>query len=119
LIPSVTRVFSTDHELHVYLQAYKPHSAETAASAPAPAASTNSAAPLIAFVSFYKDQKKAFETSAIAATAQPESRLGIVPLSFDINLGTLAPGEYECQVNVFDPVEHKVSFWRGAFKLVK
>jgi VWFA-related protein len=119
LIPSVTRVFSTDHDLHIYLQAYKPHTAETTASAPAHAASTNSATPLIAFVSFYKDQKKAFESPAIAVTPKPETRLGVVPLSFDINLGTLAPGQYECQVNVFDPVEHKVSFWRGAFMLVK
>src|SRR5262249_42683656 len=48
LIPSVPRVFSKSRDMFVYLQAYQP----------APA----SVQPLVAFVTFYRGQIKAFET---------------------------------------------------------
>src|SRR6266487_340451 len=47
LIPSVTRVFSRARDMYVYLQAYEP-TAETVQ-------------PLVAFVTFYRGQTKAFE----------------------------------------------------------
>jgi len=115
LIPSVTRVFSADRELYVYLQAYAGAPAAATAAAPAPVA----AAPLIAYVSFYRDGKQAMETQSVAATPAPGSRLGVVPLSFSIPLGTLAPGGYECQVSVLDPAGHRVAFWRGSLLLTK
>ncbi len=74
LIPSVTRVFSTDRELYVYLQAYEVGSTGGTTATAANSASVKSAAPLIAFVSFYREQKKMFETAPIAvdtATGQP------------------------------------------------
>jgi VWFA-related protein len=112
LIPSVTRVFSTDREIYVYLQAYEgsPAGATVAAVPPSP---------LVAFVSFYRDQKKAFETAPIAVTSQLGSRLGMVPLSFHIPPAALAPGRYECQVSVLDPTEHRVAFWVGSIMLVR
>ncbi|RSL15622.1 VWFA-related protein [Edaphobacter aggregans] len=119
LIPSVTRVFSTDRELYVYLQAYEgnPTSSTIATAAnPAPA---KPVAPLIAFVSFYRDQKKAFETGPIAVTPQPGSRLGVTPIGFNIRLGELALGRYECQVNVLDPTGQKVAFWQGSIMLIR
>jgi VWFA-related protein len=115
LIPSVTRVFSTDRELHVYLQAYEGAPAAAAGAAPV----ATEPVPLVAFVSFYKDQKLAFESPSIAAKPIPGSRLGTVPLRFDIGMGGLAPGTYDCQVSVLDPAQHRVAFWRGAMKLVK
>jgi VWFA-related protein len=115
LIPSVTRVFSSDRQLHVYLQAY-----DGAPPTPAPGATPAPAAsPLVAFVSFYKDHKLAFETPAISATPLPGSRLGVVPLRFDIGLGTLAPGAYQCQVSVLDPAQNRVAFWQGPMMVVK
>jgi VWFA-related protein len=119
LIPSVTRVFSTDRELYVYLQAYEDSQVGVAQATSATSAPLKSPAPLVAFVSFYRDQKKALETPPIVVTPSPESRLGIVPLSFSIDLGELSPGGYECQISVLDPVGRKVSFWRGSFLLVK
>jgi VWFA-related protein len=130
LIPSVTRVFSTDRELYVYLQAYGDVVTPAASAAstsslaaesatpkgPAPAKASS---PLVAYVSFYHDQKKAFETASAAVTPQPGSRLGTVPLSFSIPLGSLAPGEYDCQVSILDPSQRKVAFWRGSLLLVK
>src|SRR5215467_2153582 len=51
LIPSVTRVFSKSRDMYVYLQAYER------------AATTTE--PLIAFVTFYRGQTKAFETTPL------------------------------------------------------
>ena len=105
LIPSVTRVFSAQRELYVYLQAY--------AGAPivAPNSSHVPRAPLVAFVGLYRDQKKVFETSAKAVAPPVDSRLGTTSFSFDIPLGGIAPGRYECQVSVVDPANHRVAFW--------
>jgi VWFA-related protein len=103
LIPSVTRVFSTQRELYVYLQAYAGSLSNSVGPSGQP--------PLVAFVGLYRDQKKVFETPAKAVTPQPDSRLGTVPFSFDISLSGVAPGRYECQVSVVDPTNHRVAFW--------
>lgn len=117
LIPSVTRVFGTDRELYVYLQAYEDEqerSLQAATAGPKPALT-----PLIAFATFYRDQKKVFETQPMAVTAAAGSKLGTAEFSFSIGLGDLTPGGYECQISVLDPVGHKVSFWRGSILVVK
>ena len=114
LIPSVTRVFSVAREMYIYLQAYQGNAAgSAAASAPA------KPAPLIAFVSLYREGEKAFESAPIAVTPAAESRLGVVPLSFKIGLGDLAPGRYQCQVSVLDPAGHRVAFWVNPIMLVR
>jgi hypothetical protein len=119
LIPSVTRVFSTDRELYVYLQAYEVGSTGGTTATAANSTPVKTAAPLIAFVSFYREQKKMFETAPIAVTPQPGSRLGVAPISFSIKLGELELGRYECQVSVLDPTGHRVAFWRGSIMLVR
>jgi VWFA-related protein len=114
LIPSVTRVFNIAREMYVYLQAYQGNAASApAASAPA------KPAPLIAFVSLYREGRKAFESAPIAVTSAADSRLGVVPLSFKIGLGDLAPGRYQCQVSVLDPTGHRVAFWVNPIMLVR
>ena len=115
LIPSVTRVFSTSREMYVYLQAYADASASTA-TATTPAKPPT---PLIAFVSLYRQGKKAFESPSVAVTPQPDSRLGVVPISFQFGLGDLAPGEYQCQVTVLDPAGNRVAFWVNPVMLVR
>ncbi len=99
LIPSVTRVFRTDRQLYVYLQAYGGTAANST--------------PLIAYVSLYRDGKQAFATTPVAVKAEPNSRLGVVPISFDIALAPLIAGQYDCQINVLDPAGQKVAFWSG------
>ncbi len=108
LVPSVTRVFSTDRELYVFLQAYKP--------ALPPAIPPNQ--PFLAFVSLYRDGGKARETAPIAVTPSPATRLGVTPLSFTVDLKDLPPGEYDCQITVLDPATHKSNFWRAPVQLV-
>jgi hypothetical protein len=100
LIPSVTRVFSKSRDMYVYLQAYE----QTAPNFE----------PLIAFVSFYQAQKKAFETQPIEVVGGLNNRLKTMPVSFSIGLGQLPPGKYEC----LDPTGRKGAFWRAPFMLV-
>jgi VWFA-related protein len=116
MIPSVTRVFNTSREMYVYLQAYV---GAPAANSAAPAAPSTAAAPLVAFVSFYQEQKKVYETTPMAVMPQAGSRLGVVPLSFHVGLGDLAPGEYECQVTVLDGAGHRAAFWRASVMMVR
>jgi len=104
LVPSVTRVFSKARDLYVYLQAYEP--------------GVTTPAPLVAFVSFYQGQSKVFETQPIAVTPAASSRLGMVPISFNIGLQELPPGNYDCQVNVVDPTGVKVTFWQAPIVVV-
>jgi VWFA-related protein len=99
LIPSVTRVFQKNHDLHVYLQAYQQN---------APGIQ-----PLVAFVGFYHGQKKAFETPPIQVAEGLNNRLKTIPVQFSIALDTLAPGQYECQVTILDPTGQKAAFWRA------
>jgi hypothetical protein len=107
-------VFNIAREMYVYLQAYQGNAASApAASAPA------KPAPLIAFVSLYREGRKAFESAPIAVTSAADSRLGVVPLSFKIGLGDLAPGRYQCQVSVLDPTGHRVAFWVNPIMLVR
>ncbi len=54
LIPSVTRVFSKSRDMYVYLQAYEQEAPSTQ--------------PLVAFVTFYRGQTKAFETPPLPVT---------------------------------------------------
>jgi VWFA-related protein len=105
LIPSVTRVFNKNRSLYVYLQAYQP-GAETAR-------------PLIAFITFYQGQTKAFETPPMKVTEALSNRLRTTPLKFDIALNKLPPGEYNCQVTVLDPESQKAAFWQAPVMLVQ
>ena len=59
LMPSVTRVFSKSRAMYVYLQAYE--------------RTATSTLPMVAFVTFYRGQTKAFETAPV-----PISRAGSI-----------------------------------------
>ena len=104
LIPSVTRVFSKSRDMHVYLQAYQ-QGVETAR-------------PLVAFVTFYRGQVKAFETPPILVTESLNNRLKTMPLKFSLSLRNLVAGEYNCQVTVTDPAGQKAAFWQAPVVLI-
>jgi VWFA-related protein len=103
LIPSVTRVFHRESTIFLYLQGY-----EFGAVA---------AKPLIAYVSFYRDGAQQFVSQPIAVTPQTSARFMSVPLNFNIELDSLAPGRYDCQVSVLDPTDGKSSFWRAPIEI--
>ena len=105
LIPSVTRVFNKNRELYVYLQAYQQE---------APAGN-----PLVAFVTFYRGQAKAFETPPLEVTEALTNRLKTTPLKFSLSLAKLPPGEYNCQVTILDPTTQKAAFWQAPILLIQ
>jgi VWFA-related protein len=104
LIPSVTRVFRQSQNMYVYLQAYEQGAA--------------AAQPLVAFVSFYREQTKAFETQPMEMTSGLSNRLQTMPFSFSIPLSQVPPGEYDCQISVLDPTGRKAAFWQAQVKVV-
>jgi VWFA-related protein len=105
LIPSVTRVFTRGQDMYVYLQAYQQN--------------VETAHPLIAFVSFYKGQTKAFETPPLQVTESLNNRLKTMPLKFSFSLQKLPPGEYLCQVTVIDTSGEKAAFWQTPVMLAQ
>ncbi len=99
LIPSVTRGFSKDQPMYIYLQAYEQggHNAE----------------PLFAFVTLYHGQTKALETPPLEVTHGTSKRLTTIPISFSVALNQLPPGRYDCQVTVLDLSGNKAAFWQA------
>jgi len=104
LVPSVTRVFRKSGDMYIYLHAYQ-QGAETLR-------------PLVAFVTFYKGQTKAFETAPIQVAEGLNNRIKTVPLKFSLSLSKLPPGEYNCQVSVLDPMGQKAAFWQAPVMLI-
>jgi VWFA-related protein len=104
LLPSVTRVFSRTKDMYVYLQAYEPNATATE--------------PLVAFVTFYRGQSKAFETPPISITEALANKLRTMPMKFSIPLAKLPPGRYNCQVTVLNPAGAKAAFWQAPVTLV-
>ncbi len=105
LIPSVTRVFTRNQDMYVYLQAYQQN--------------VDTAHPLVAFVTFYHGQEKAFETPPMQVTESLNNRLKTMPLKFSFPLQKIPPGEYLCQVTVLDPMGEKAAFWQGQVMLAQ
>jgi VWFA-related protein len=105
LMPSVTRVFSKGRDLYVFLQAYQQRNGSTIQ-------------PLVAFVSFYRDGVKSFETAPLAVTEGYDPRSKALPLRFSLSLATLPPGRYDCQVTVLDPAGQRAAFWQAPIVLV-
>jgi VWFA-related protein len=104
LIPSVTRVFRQNQNMYVYLQAYEQGVAAVQ--------------PLVAFVSFYHEQTKTFETQPMEITTVLNNRLQTMPFSFSIPLCQIPPGEYDCQISVLNPTGQKAAFWQAQVKVV-
>jgi hypothetical protein len=105
LFPSVTRVFSTSRDMYVYLQAYERGATTTQ--------------PLVAFVTFYQGDVKAFETAPIPVIDGLNERSKAVPIKVSVPLQSLQPGRYDCQVTVLEPASKKIAFWRAPVVLVQ
>jgi VWFA-related protein len=104
LIPSVTRVFSKQKPMYVYAQAYQ-QLAEPVQ-------------PLVAFVTFYRGNTKAFETTPVSITERVPGRLNTMPIKLNFGLDSLVPGEYSAQVTVLNPNGGKAAFWQAPIMLV-
>lgn len=103
LIPSVTRVFSKQKPMYVYLQAYQ----QSGTTPPEPAQ------PLVAFVTFYRGDIKAFETAPVQIAERVSGYLNTMPIKLNFPLESLATGEYTLQVTVLNPGKQKAAFWQS------
>lgn len=104
LIPSVTRVFRKSGKMHVYLQAYQQDG--------------DTHRPVVAYVSLYRAQTKAFQTPPVKIAEGWPNRLKTTPVDFNIALNSLAPGRYDCQVTVLDLMGKKAAFWQAPILIV-
>lgn len=104
LIPSVTRVFSKSRDMFIYLQAYPQDAADPLR--------------LVAYVTFYRNRAKAFETTPIAIIDEPDNKSKTLPFRFTLSLSELPLGEYSLQVSVLDPNGQKVAFWQAPIMLM-
>lgn len=100
LIPSVTRTFSASQPLFVFLQSYE--------------RDATAMRPLVAFVAFYRDGARAFETEPVGISEGWDPKSKAVPIRFTISLAGLQPGVYDCQVTVLDPAGGRAAFWRAS-----
>jgi len=91
--------------MHVYLQAYERGATATQ--------------PLVAFVSFYKDDVKVFETQPTAVVEGLDPRSKAVPVKLSVPLAGLPPGRYDCQVTVLEPTGQKAAFWRAPVVIIR
>ncbi len=105
LVPSVTRVFKTNQDMYVYLEAYEPAATATQ--------------PLMASVAFYHGKMKAFQTDPLEVTQGLNDKSKAVPLRFALPLSGMKAGTYTCQVNVFDPTNQKFAIWRSSVILTQ
>jgi VWFA-related protein len=104
LLPSVTRVFSRSRDMLVFLQAYERDATTTQ--------------PLIAFATFYQDDKQMMQTAPVAVTEGLEAKSKAVSLNFNVSLVDLPPGKYECQITVLDSAAQKANYWRAPIAVV-
>ena len=99
LLPSVTRVFSRARDMYVFLEAYQ-RDGETMR-------------PVVAVVTFFRDDQKAFETQPMTVTQGWNEKSRAIPLGFTVPLRDLTPGRYDVQVSVLEPDGKKAKFWRS------
>ena len=104
LVPSVTRVFSKTKDLFVFLQAYE--------------RKYESMQPLVAYVTFYRGEEKAFETKPLAITEGIDPKTKAIPMRFTVPLQDLPPGRYDVQVSVLEPQGQKSAFWQAPIVVV-
>ncbi|MEI9814952.1 MAG: hypothetical protein WDO18_20945 [Acidobacteriota bacterium] len=91
----------------VYLQAYQ----QSSATPPEPAQ------PLVAFVTFYRGDVKAFETAPVTIAERVSGYLNTMPVKLNFPLDNLATGEYTLQVTVLNPNKQKAAFWQSPVML--
>ena len=106
LLPSVTKVFSTSQDMHVYLQAYERDA-------------TTTTKPLVAYVSFFQGDVKVFETAPLPVVDGLNPRSKAVPIRLSVPLEKMRPGRYDVQVAVIEPAGQKVAFWQAPIAIVQ
>lgn len=110
-VPNVTRVFQSGQKMLAYVEVYDPKIPETLPE--------NFRRPDVeASLTVYSANKKVIETPSVRATRPDAQRQSALPVWFELPLNKMAPGQYECQVNLIDEFGRKFAFPRSAFAIV-
>jgi hypothetical protein len=115
VVPSVTRVFSTNQHLYLYYEVYDP--GKDAATAPADGLKDRSAKPgvrVMSNVAFFQGGMKAYETPIVGVHELTVSGRKAAVFQLDVPLSQLKPGFYTCQINVIDDAAGRFVFPRLA-----
>ena len=105
LMPNVTKVFRPGQTLMAYLEVYDP-------AIPDNLPASFKFADVEASLALYKGNRKVFETPSVRASRLDTKRTGTLPINLQIPVDKVAPGRYECQVNVIDAFGKKFAFPR-------
>ncbi len=106
LVPNVTKVFRPGQDLLAYVEVYDP-------AIPNAFPLSFRRADVEANIAFYQNQKKIFESAPVRASRLSDSREGTLPVWLQASVSELAPGEYDCQVNLVDEFGRKFAFPRS------
>ena len=104
VIPNITKVFRRSQNLYVSFDVYDAR--------PDPA-DAKARKIRVSMSLFNKKGAKAFEVGPLDATRVVDTRPEAVPVQFQVPLRDLAPGHYQCQINVVDVVGRKFAFPRA------
>ncbi|MGD1071492.1 MAG: VWA domain-containing protein [Bryobacteraceae bacterium] len=104
VIPNITKVFRRSQNLYVNFDVYDAR--------PDPA-DAKARRVRVSMSLFNKTGAKAFEVGPLSATQLVDTRPEAVPVQFQVPLKDLAPGRYQCQINVVDEVGRKFAFPRA------
>ncbi len=104
LIPNIARVFHRNREMYVYFEAYQPNAPETR--------------PLLAYMTFYRDGVKQFETVPQRVVSAQDNTLKTMPVKLSVPLEQLVAGEYTCQLTLLDSQARKAAFWRTGIMVI-
>ncbi len=105
LMPNVTKVFRPSQSMLAYVEVYDP-------TIPDFLPENFKRANIQASLALYQDNKKVFESAAVRANKLTDSRNSTLPVWLQIPLANIAPGKYDCQVNLIDDFGHKFAFPR-------
>lgn len=105
LMPNVTRVFRPGQQVMVYVEVYNPTLPE--------ALPERFRRPDIeANLALYRNGKKILSTPAVQETRLNAKRGETLPVWLQFPVSSLAPGQYECQVDLIDEFGRKFAFPR-------
>jgi len=131
IVPSVTRVFSSNQHLYFYYEVYDPgeHAAgkdkdkdkandkdknKNKRDAKDGGAAIGDGVHLLTNVAFFQGRVKAYETPIVQTTRLTDGNRKAAIFQLDVPLSQLKPGFYTCQVNVIDDVAGHFLFPRMA-----
>ena len=105
IVPNVTRVFRSGHNLFVYFEVYDPVMLENPPQ-------NRRVASVAASLALFDGTQKVMDTPQVRVNRLDSKRDNVLPVKLTIPFDDLKPGQYTCQVNVIDELGRKFSFPR-------